>query len=53
MNQKPTASDRAREAPRPTPTKEALDALVHEVAEDAHRAPHRYLRETKVPAGGE
>ena len=36
-----------------SPKEEALDALVKAVAADAQVAPQNYLRETRVPAGGE
>ena len=40
---------RGRERPR----RRALDELIDRVAEDARRAPERYLEDAKVPAGGE
>lgn len=52
-NVKVLTEQRARQPQRPNPTKEALDAVVREVALDANDQPERYLQDTKVPAGGE
>jgi hypothetical protein len=43
-------------APTENDTEDArtpLDAIIHEVREDASDTPEQYLDETEVPAGGE
>lgn len=43
-----------RDEARPADHKKAaLAALLREVAQDAHAAPAAYLRDTRVPGGGE
>lgn len=52
-NVQPLFTPREEQRKQPSPKKEALDAVVRAVTADAHTAPMRYLRETRVPAGGE
>lgn len=43
-----------REDTRPADQrKAALTALLRDIAQDAHEAPTAYLRDTRVPGGGE
>lgn len=42
-----------REDTRPDARKAALAALLRDIAHDAHEAPAAYLRDTRVPGGGE
>lgn len=43
----------ARPAPAPEPKKQALAEIVRRAASDARTDPERYLRDTRVPGGGE
>jgi len=39
--------------PAPSPKRQALAEIVRRAAADARAEPERYLRETRVPGGGE
>lgn len=41
------------QTPAPSPKKQALAEIVARAAADARTAPEAYLRETRVPGGGE
>lgn len=47
------AFNRPRPEPTRSPKTEALAEIVRRAAEDARTAPESYLRETRVPGGGE
>ena len=49
----PLAFARPEQTPAPSPKKQALAEIVRRLAADARTAPERYLRETRVPGGGE
>jgi hypothetical protein len=38
---------------RETPRRQAMEALLRRVEAEAQDAPHNYVRDAKVPAGGE
>lgn len=51
--QSPLAFARPEQTPAPSPKKQALAEIVRKVAAEARTAPERYLKDTRVPGGGE